>query len=289
MSGTVLAWGLICVALLVVAFSGVRRLERALLYVPDIARIAPASVGLGSVVREVVMETPDGQSIVAWYAQAKTGQPTLIYFHGNGASLANRADIIARYANRGIGVFMMTYRGYGGSTGTPSEADNVRDAKQAYSYMRGQGVAAGDIVIFGESLGTGVAVQVAADEAIGREIAGVILDAPYTAIVDVATLHYPYLPARLLMKDRYETMKHIGKVTAPLLVVHGEADVVIPVEMGRKVAASSGGNADIRTFPGAGHTDHDQFGSFEAIIGWLSKTHGLGARSHLARDASMAG
>ncbi len=277
MGGTVLGWliagAVVCVAL----FFGVRRLEQALLYAPDTKRSSPASVGLGDMVDEVVLRTPDGNDVIAWYAAAQPDKPTLLYFHGNGAALANRATSIARLVSNGIGVFMMTYRGYGGSTGTPSEAANVRDAKQAYAHLRGLGVAAEDIILYGESLGSGVATQVAASPDISREIAGLVLDAPYTAIVDVATLHYPYLPARLMMHDRYETMRYIVKITAPLLVLHGEADGVIPVEMGRKVAAASAGLSELKIFPGAGHTNHDEFGSFEALIDWIGRIHGTRA------------
>ena len=289
MSTTVLG-GLVVAGLAVaVLLLGARWLEHRLLYAPDTQRISPASIGFRDAVREVVLRTPDGEDVIAWYAAAKPGQPTLLYFHGNGAALANRSDVIARYVAKGIGIFMMTYRGYGGSTGTPSEAANVRDAIQAYAHLRGLGVPANDIVLYGESLGSGVAVQVAVSDDVANDVAGIVLDAPYTAIVDVATLHYPYLPARFFMKDRYETMSHIGKVTAPVLVVHGEADRVIPASMGRTVSEATGGPAEYKTFPGAGHNDHDQIGSFEAILDWLQRVHGARQRSHHDSGLSAAG
>lgn len=251
-----------------VLVAGTYFLQRKLLYFPDPRRTAPDSVGLAAVAERTI-ETPDGARVVVWYGAAKPGQPTILYFHGNAGALAARSERIRKYLERGRGVFMMTYRGFGGSTGHPSEAANVADAKRAYDMLRAEGVAAEDIIVYGESLGSGVAVQVAAE----KPVAGVVLDAPYTSIVDMAELVYPYLPSRWLMTDRYETLNYLKGVTAPVLIVHGEADDIIPVDMGRRVARELGeaGRAPVKlvTLPGAGHSDHALFGSFEAINDWI--------------------
>jgi fermentation-respiration switch protein FrsA (DUF1100 family) len=238
--------------------------QRALMYVPDRRHITPAQIQLAGI-EEVVLKTPDGERVFAWYGRARPGEPTILYFHGNGGSLANRSERIAKYLARGRGMFMMTYRGYGGSSGRPSERANVADALLAYDTLVARGVPAKDIVLYGESIGSGVAVQVAAQ----RSVAGVILDAPYTSIVDVAALAYPFLPVRPFLLDRYETMTHLPRVTAPMLVIHGERDTIIPVEMGRAVAAAAKGPARLVTFPNAGHVDHHLHGSFEAVQDWL--------------------
>src|SRR5262249_18322551 len=149
------------------------------------------------------------------------------YFHGNAGNLASRAERVRRFVARGYGVFLLSYRGYGGSTGGPRERAHIADAKLAYRTLRAAGVAARAIILYGESLGSGVAVQVAADDSVG----GVVLDAPYTSIVDVAAGAYPFLPVRPFMLDRYETLRFLPRVTAPLLVLHGEDDEVIPVAM----------------------------------------------------------
>jgi fermentation-respiration switch protein FrsA (DUF1100 family) len=167
----------------------------------------------------------------------------------------------------GYGIVMMTYRGFGGSTGVPSERANVSDAKEVYEALRASGIPASMIVVYGESLGTGVAIQLAAE----KEVAGLILDAPYTSIVDLAALHYPQLPARWLMTDRYESLGAAGRVAAPALIVHGEADDIIPVEMSRRVAAALKGPVQLATFPGAGHSDHYMFGSYDVIYAWLAR------------------
>ena len=147
-----------------------------------------------------MLKTPDGARLVAWYGKAKPGQPTLLYFHGNAGSLAVRAERIRRFMDEGWGVYMMTYRGYGGSTGSPSETANVADARLAYGALVQEGVDPASIILYGESLGTGVAVRLATE----RPAGGLILDAPYTSIVEVAAQAYPFLPVRYFLKDRYE-------------------------------------------------------------------------------------
>lgn len=186
---------------------GAHFLQRRLTYFPDPVRTPPAEVGLTGV-EERVLATPDGQQIICWWGRARAGMPTLLYFHGNAGALADRSDRIARYINRGIGVFIMTYRGYGGSTGQPSERKNVADGKLAYDTLVSSGVAPEDIIIYGESLGTGVAVQVGAE----KRASGLILDAPYTSLVDVAEVHYPHLPSRMFMTGRYETLKYMPRI-----------------------------------------------------------------------------
>ncbi|MDP1913936.1 alpha/beta hydrolase, partial [Brevundimonas sp.] len=143
--------------------------------------------------------------------------------------------------------------------------------------LRRAGVAPQDIIIYGESLGSGVAVQVAAE----KEVGGLVLDAPYTSIVDVAEVSYPYLPVRPFIFDRYETMQYLPKVTAPLLVMHGEDDRVIPVEMGKAVYAAANAPKEIVTFPRAGHSDHHLYGSYEELFRWVDA---LRAKSQ-AREA----
>jgi len=253
--------------------------QRRLTYHPDPQRLDPAVHNLPGL-SERVIETPDAERLVAWFAPAAPGQPTLLYFHGNAGNLANRSERVRRFLNRGYGVMMLSYRGYGGSTGVPSESNNVADAKLAYDTLRGFGIEADDIIVYGESLGSGVAVQVAAD----REVGGVVLDAPYTSIVDVAAVSYPFLPVRPFVLDRYETMRFLPKVKAPLLVLHGEDDGIIPVDMGRAVYAAANAPKEIATFPGAGHSDHHLHGSHEEMFRWIDRLR-TGAKQPARRPA----
>jgi fermentation-respiration switch protein FrsA (DUF1100 family) len=242
--------------------------QRRLMYPADPARVAPASLGLD--VTEVALSTPDGERLVAWHAKAAPGQPTLLYFHGNGGNLADRSDRIALYRGQGYGLLMLAYRGYGGSTGRPSEPSNVADAKLAYGWLRAQGVPAGDIVLYGESLGTGVAVQVAAAE----PVRGMILDAPYTSIADVAQRQYPWMWVKPFIRDRYDSIALIPSIRVPLLVLHGARDQIVPAHMGRAIFAAANEPKRIVVFPEAGHLYHTEFGSFDVIrefIGGLSR------------------
>lgn len=239
-------------------------MQRRLTYFPDTQRITPASVNLPDV-QERTLNTPDGEKVLVWYGRAKPGNPTLLYFHGNAGSFEFRQERIRRYMARGIGMYMMTYRGFGGSTGVPSEQANVADARLAYASLVAEGVQPDDIIVYGESLGSGIAVQLAAEKPVG----GLILDAPYTSLVDVAETVYPYLPTRWLMTDRYETMQFIRRVHAPLLVMQGELDEVVPIAMGRAVFAAANEPKTLKTFPGAGHSDHWNFGSYDAAYAWL--------------------
>ncbi len=215
--------------------------QRRLLYRPDTAYHTPAEAGLEGV-REVVLTTPDGVRLIAWQSQPAAGQPILLYFHGNGGGLADRTERIKRFAREGIGVFMPSYRGYPGSGGSPSEAALVADAQLAYDHLIGEGVSPRSIVVYGESLGTGVAVQLAAT----RQVAAVILDAPYTSIADIAEGLYPFIPVRLFLKDTFASIAHIRQIRAPLLVLHGARDGTIPVAFRRSAVrrrARAQGNA----------------------------------------------
>ncbi len=240
-------------------------LQRKLLYFPSPQRVQPADAGLPGVT-ERVLQTNDGQQIITWVGQPRMGFPTILYFHGNGGDLSGRASRIATYLQQGYGMTMMSYRGFSGSTGNPSEKANIADALLAFDTLVAGGTKPSNIIVYGESLGSGVATQVAA----ARPVGGIILDAPYTSTVDVGAQAYWFLPVRLLMADRYETIRHIKNVTAPLLIVHGDRDAVIPVAMGHAVHAAAVSPKEIATFPKAGHDNHSEHGSYDVIFRWLA-------------------
>jgi fermentation-respiration switch protein FrsA (DUF1100 family) len=250
-------------AILLAAYLGQRRL----MYFPDRTRMPPVAAGLPNVA-ERVLETADGERLIAWYGKARPGQPTILYFHGNAGSLANRAPRIDRFMGEGWGVFMLSYRGYSGGTGSPTEAANVADALLAYDKLVADGVTPASIILYGESLGSGVAARVAAE----RPALGLILDAPYTSILEVAKSAYPYLPVDAFLKDRYETRNIIAQVRMPVLVLHGERDEVIPVSMGRELARLANEPKRLVTFPGAGHMDIYVDGNqgLSAVRDWIA-------------------
>src|SRR5262245_19085966 len=249
-------------AILLAAYFGQRRL----MYFPDPQRVEPADAGLIGV-SERIVQTPDGERLVAWYGKARPGAPTFLYFHGNAGGLAVRAPRIQRFMDEGWGVFMLAYRGYAGSTGHPTEAANVADARLAYAALVQEGVGPASIILSGESLGTGIATRLATE----RPAAGLILDAPYTSIVDVAADAYPYLPVRYVLKDRYETRTYIGTVHGPILILHGERDRVIPVAMGRQLFRLANERKRLATFPNAAHSDiyTDGDRALDAVRQWV--------------------
>lgn len=259
--------GLLCIygAVVMAAWLGQRRL----MYVPNPERYPPSGAGLAGATEEP-LETPDGARLVVWSAAARPGKPTILYFHGNAGGLLDRAGRFARYQACGFGVVMMAYRGYGGSTGSPSERNNLGDARLLYDKLVRQGIRPADIVLYGESLGSGVAVQLAASVPVG----GVVLDAPYTSIVEIAARAYPYLPVRPLLADRYESARFIDKISAPLLVLHGARDHIIPVAMGEELHRLAREPKKIAIFPDGLHTDLDDHGAVDVVSNWID---GLGA------------
>jgi uncharacterized protein len=230
------------------ALLGVFLMQRQLQYFPSRSDPKPAEVGLSAVTVEHLV-TPDGETVVLWSATAKPEQPTILFFHGNAGSIADRAARLAFYQSQGFGAAFLSYRGFGGSTGSISEQGLLTDAETAYDFLLSQGVPPASIVVLGESLGTGVAVQLAA----GREVGAVILEAPYTSAADIAAGLYPWLPVRLLMRDQFRSIDHIAAVKAPLLILHGTEDRVIPFDFGQRLFAAANGPKTFRALDGLGH------------------------------------
>lgn len=223
--------------------------QRQLQYFPGLKAPPPEAVGLTGV-QVVPLTTPDGETLILWYAPAGPGQPTVLYFQGNAGEIADRPRRFDYYRAQGFGVAFLSYRGFGGSSGSMSEAGLISDALIAHDWLLARGIAGADIALVGESLGTGVAVQLAAR----REVGALALEAPYTAAADVAAGLYWWLPVRLLMRDQYRSIDHIAAVTAPLLVQHGTRDAVIPFALGR--ALFDAARMPQKTFvplPGQGH------------------------------------
>lgn len=222
--------------------------QRNLQYSPTRKGLNPHSVGLFGVTQESLV-THDGEDLVAWHAAAQPGKPTILFFHGNAGEIGDRSARMAFYQSHGYGAFFLSYRGFGGSTGSISEPGLITDALTAYDWLAGKGLDAGQIVTVGESLGTGVAVQLAAQ----RRVSAVALEAPYTATVDIAASIYWWLPVRLLMKDQFRSRDHIADIQAPVLMIHGDADRLIPVDHGHALFGLARETKQMIVLPGAGH------------------------------------
>lgn len=237
-----------------------------LVYRPKTERKQPKDIGLDQV-EEIVLSTPDGEDVISWYCPAQPGYPTLLYFHGTNGSLETRRDRIHRMTRRGYGVFMPSYRGYSGSTGKPQQGWLTADSIGAYDYLLSLGVSADKIVIYGESLGTGIATPVA----VARDCAALVLEAPFTSIVDVAEKRFPFFPVRGFLQERFESINVIDRVKAPLLIVHGVKDTVIPVEFGRAMYDAANSPKEMIEFAEAGHTGIFQMGAFTKISEFLQR------------------
>ena len=248
-------------AICVLAYLG----NRQFMYFPDPTRIAPAKAGLDDV-EEIEISVADGVTLVTWYAPVKDDKPTVLYFHGNGANAANRAPRIETMRQDGFGVFYLNNRGYGGSGGRPTEESNVTDAITAYDYLTKLGVSPEKIIAYGESLGSGQAVRLAA----ARPVAAIVLESPLTSTVDVARATYFWLPLRLLITDQYNNERNIRSVTAPVLVLHGEQDKVIPMEMARRVYLAANHPKKLEIFPLGDHLDLFDRGAWEKARSFLA-------------------
>ncbi|MGD9614102.1 MAG: alpha/beta hydrolase [Alphaproteobacteria bacterium] len=240
--------------------------QRQLLYHPDRTRpVLGALAELG--VREVALPTADGLALLAWYLPPRGKRPVVVYFHGNAGHIGYRADRVERFAREGYGALMLEYRGYGGNPGEPSEAGLFADAATALRFVEAQGVPERRIVLYGESLGTGVAVQAATT----REVGAVVLESPYTSIAAAAQFHYPFIPAAWLVADRYDSLSRIGQVRAPILMLHGGRDGVIPLSLGEALFAAAPEPKENWIAPQAGHADLGWFGALDIAVAFIER------------------
>jgi uncharacterized protein len=229
--------------------------QRFLLYLPRPTRVSPAAAGLPEA-EEVVLTASDGEKVIAWHVPPLPQQPVVIYFHGNAEVVAMQAarhrDLIAD----GAGLVALSYRGYMGSTGSPTEDGLLRDAEAAYQFAVSR-YPPDRIVLWGHSLGSGVAVALAAT----RPVAKLILEAPFTSTADVAASMFPIVPVRWLMHDQYHSDQRIGAVKASILILHGDRDRVVPIALGERLFALAPEPKRFVRYPGGGHDDLDDYGA----------------------------
>ena len=212
-------------------------LQRRMVYMPD-ARPPDPAVAAALGFEAVTHRTSDGLALESWYAPPGTAeQPVLVFFHGNADAIARRAPKFVPFLDAGFGALLVEYRGYSGNPGTPHEAGLYRDGEAALAWLGASGVEAGRVVLYGSSLGTGVAVELATRHAVGA----LVLESPFTSLADVGARAYPWLPVRLLARERYDSLAKMTRVRAPVLVLHGEADGIVPPDMGRAILDAAPG------------------------------------------------
>ena len=202
--------------------------QRNLMYYPDTTVPSPAASGV-SEMEAVSLATDDGLRLLAWYRAAVEGRATVVYFHGNGGHLGHRGDKVRPYLDAGLGVLLVSYRGYAGNPGSPTEDGLYADGRAALDFLAERGVGPAGVVLYGESLGSGVAVELAHRRAASEPVAAVVLESPFSTVPDVAQAHYPFVPARWMVKDRFDSVAKIAAIGAPLLILHGVRDRVSPI------------------------------------------------------------
>jgi fermentation-respiration switch protein FrsA (DUF1100 family) len=237
--------------------------QRHLLYLNTHGAETPAIAGLP--VRDVHIATADGQTLEAWYEPPQPGQPVFLFLHGNAATLEKGKWRYIRMHKEGVGYLALAYRGFSGSTGSPTEKGVLIDGLAAYDWLRAQGFADKDIIIHGHSLGTGVATYVATQ----RPARALILEAPFTAAVDVAQARYPFMPVRLLMHDTFASRDRIKDVHMPVLIAHGTADTTIPFAEGQKLYSLANAPKVFVAMPGSGHNTLVRDGLYDHIWPFL--------------------
>jgi fermentation-respiration switch protein FrsA (DUF1100 family) len=232
--------------------------QRALIFpIPQTARTSPESAGFPEA-EEQLLTTADGEKIIIWHVPAKPGHAVVIYFPGNGDFLAGSVSRFRGMTSDGTGLVAVSYRGYAGSSGRPSEQGLLLDAVAAYDFTAAR-YGTDRIVVWGFSLGSGVAVALAAEQRVGK----LILEAPYTSIADAAAARFPIVPVRWLLRDQFRSDQRIARVTAPLLIVHGERDSTISIKMGERLFALARQPKQLVRFPEGGHDNLDNYGAIE--------------------------
>lgn len=256
---TVLKWllivvvGLYCTGLAVLFVR-----QRMMLFpIPPVGRTAPDAAGLPEA-EEHVLTSADGERVIVWHVPAKPGHDVVLYFPGNGDFLAGVVGRFKALTSDGTGLVALSYRGYAGSSGSPSERGLLQDAAAAYAFTAAR-YAPERIVAWGFSLGSGVATAIAAEHPVSK----LILEAPYTSTVDVAGAMLRIVPVSLLMLDQFHSDQRIANVSVPLLIMHGEKDPAIPIVFGERLFMLAHEPKQFVRFPDGGHNDLDRFGAIE--------------------------
>jgi fermentation-respiration switch protein FrsA (DUF1100 family) len=241
-------------------------MQRSMIYHPDPTRPEPAAWNVPDM-SVVTLQTEDGLSLLTWWKPPADDRPVIVFFHGNGGHIGYRSSKVRGFLHHGYGVLLVAWRGYSGNAGSPTEAGLYADGRAALQFLDQQGIENGKLVLYGESLGSGVAVELASQGA-GSVL---VLEAPFTSIADAAAERFPLYPVRWLIQDRYDSQSKIGKVSVPLLIIHGEEDKVLPVSLGRTLFDKANEPKQGVFIKKAGHNDLYDFGGGRVVLAFLNK------------------
>ena len=243
--------------------------QRALIFpVPERERTPPQVAGFPQA-EEHLLATADGEQVIVWHVPAKPGHAVVVYFPGNGDTLAGSVGRFRDITADGTGLVALSYRGYAGSGGRPSEQGLLRDAAAAYAFAQAR-YSPDRIVLWGFSLGSGVAVALAADRPVGK----IILEAPYTSMADIASSLFWFAPVRWLIRDPFRSDQRIARVTAPLLIMHGARDPTIAIRFGERLFALAREPKQFVRFPEGGHDDLDNDAAIETARRFIDAPRG---------------
>jgi len=208
--------------------------------------------GWGMDFEDVYLRTSDGVKLNAWLIEASQDSPMILWFHGNAGNIADRVENAKLLFDRGLSLFMVDYRGYGRSEGEPSEKGIYIDGQAAYDYLVSErGTDPENLIVFGRSLGSTVAVHLASR----NRCAGVILESAITSMGDMARAHYPIIPGLGTLKNKFNSIGRIPEITAPILFIHGDADEIVPYELGRRLFDAARSEKEFYTIRNAHHND----------------------------------
>jgi fermentation-respiration switch protein FrsA (DUF1100 family) len=268
----VAGWILILVIAYAVFCGALGVMQKYLVYFPDPAKFVPTEWALKEL-QPLIVTTEDGLEITSWYSPArKPDKFTIVFLQGNAGHLGYRNYKVRPWLDAGFGVLMVGYRGFG-NPGAPSEEGLYSDARAAVDALHAKGVPNRAIIFYGESMGTGVAVQMATE----FEVAALILESPYTSLPDVGADRYPLVPVRILMRDKFNSLEKIKDVHMPLLLMHGEIDQVVPVKFGKMLFAAANEPKQAEFIPDAGHNDVYSLRIQQLVMSFIGKlpTDGL--------------
>ena len=204
--------------------------QRNLMYLPEENNYSGDKIKVD--IEKVKINTSDNLDLLGWFHNKDLKKfKTILYFHGNAGKLENRIHKLNHFKDMEVNFLIIAWRGFSGNKGKPSEKGLYIDGNSATKWLKNLGLNEEDIILYGESLGTGIATE----KAQNSNFAGLILETPFTSMVDAAKNVYPYIPVGLLLKDRYENYKKIKNINIPILVMHGEADQIVPFRMGKKI------------------------------------------------------
>jgi len=241
-------------------------MQRSMIYHPNPERPEPAAWHVADM-SVVSLETEDELSLLAWWKPPADGRPAIVFFHGNGGHIGHRGFKVRGFLDRGYGVLLVDWRGYGGNEGAPTESGLYADGRAALKFLEQQGIGSKKIVLYGESLGSGVAVELAS-KGIGGAL---VLEAPFTSLVAAAADRFPVFPVRWLIRDRFDSQSKIGNVAVPLFIIHGEADAVLPAALGRALLETANEPKQGVFIPSAGHNNLYDYGGGDLVLKFLER------------------